>query len=147
MARHDMAKHVIAGGFSGRGAVTRDGFGALGEYLKKVEEKLPGACRRALESGATIVQEGVRSRINPAGESTGNLRNSIGYRVDRDNRWVNIGWEDRRRGFGLNTSAMTYGPILEFSTDRVLRHLYDGFDDTRDKALSSMHDELEQAFK
>ena len=151
MARHDKAD--LRRDFNGRGAVKlgdvtiSPGFANMAVYLQTVENRLPGQCKRALERGGAILVESVRSRIEPEGKSTGNLRRSIGYRVDKENRWVNVGWEDSRRGFGKNTSAVVYGPILEFSDNRQLKHIYSGFKDGREKALNAMHEELEKAFK
>lgn len=93
-----------------------------------------------LEQAAQPILTQIRINIvSRAKKSTGGLADAVGYRLG--GRYgvatLSFGWQNikvHHDGRKKPVSAATYGPILEFSDQRQLRHLYDAFDSKEDAA-------------
>lgn len=108
----------------------------------------------ALRAGGDIVVDSIRARISAsARQSSGGLSRSIKYRLNKS--WltgraysVTFGWDKlavRRSKKGRTTYASDYGPVLEFSANRQLRHLEQGFEDAQADAEVAMKQTIEKA--
>lgn len=89
--------------------------------------------REALEAGAMIIVGSVRSTIDD--NRTGTLAKSIDYKLIGDSLGmgdavgVDIGWKRiKRPGSGKSGYADIYGPVLEYSEKRKLRHMLAGYE-------------------
>lgn len=136
-------------------SINLENYDALDEELRKLaalaEDRV---MEEALEAGGETVVGGVGNRIDrDARRSTDTLKRSIKYRLDRS--WmterayaVSFGWDKiaaRRSKKGNVTYTTDYGPVLEFGEKRKLRHLKQGFEDTRDIAEEQMRNVIQGA--
>ncbi|MBQ8537835.1 MAG: HK97 gp10 family phage protein [Clostridia bacterium] len=116
------------------------------ELITELEQYAKALDRETLEdivaSGGQILVEGVRGQIRPS--RTGTLESSITAEPLRefgfgDAVGVDIGWAKIKRPRGSRSShSHVYGPILEYSEKRQLRHMLEGFELSHVEAVGTM---------
>lgn len=101
----------------------------------------------ALEAGSEIMLSSIRAEVSAkAKDSTGKLASGLKFRLDKSYLTGRaykavFGWDRtpvRRSKAGKMTVVSDYGPVLEFSDNRKLRHLETGFEAAQADAEAAM---------
>lgn len=101
----------------------------------------------ALQAGAEIMLNSIRAEVSAkAKDSTGKLASGLKFRLDKSYLTgrayrAAFGWDKtpvRRSKAGKVTVVSDYGPVLEYSTNRQLRHLETGFEAAQADAEAAM---------
>ena len=116
------------------------------ELITELEQYAKALDRDALEeivaSGGSLMVEGIKDQVNPS--RTGTLAESIQAQPLRefgfgDAVGIEIGWARIKRPGGSRSSySHVYGPILEYSEKRQLRHMLAGYEMTCVQATETM---------
>ena len=111
----------------------------LNAYARALDQR---TLENVVESGAEIIVEAVRDQVNPS--RTGTLKQSITSQAikgfgGQDTMGVDIGWARMKRPRGSRSSyTHVYGPILEYSDTRKLRHMLEGYELSSVRATEAM---------
>lgn len=118
------------------------------ELMRLAKAAEDATLSEALTDGGDLMLAGMRAQIAAnAKHQSGKLASALKYRLNTEYLSgrayaATFGWEKiaRRRSkkSGHTWYTSDYGPVLEYDSTRSLKHMEQGFEDTKDQAQNAM---------